>query len=313
MRTFLIFIVFLLSSSLLAADLSALYQQNKALQFTSSEIKALKKFKILLVPGVLAESFSIQGKNQIKMGFIFEDGFREQKRLLQAAELDYHYLNIDTESSPEHNAEMISAEIEKSAKPVLIYSHSKGGLDTLEVFRQRPDLMNRVYGWVSVQSPFWGSTIASMMYENKQLRETGTTLFEWMGGEARGMSSLTVEERKDIMNSDETNHLINQVRKNVKLVNFASYKSNSFGIDTPLEIFRNISVKHDGASDGVVSVKSALMNHHGYAVDFVIEDGVDHLMTMTKYRPDKLDLLNWKRNRYSPSEHTVGLLKLFLK
>lgn len=294
-----------------ASDLSSVYfSKFKDATFSDGELQEIKKYKVLLVPGVLAESFDSQSGNQIKVGFIFEDAFLEQKKMLKENKIDFSFLSIDTESPVEVNALSIISEIEKSDRPVLIYSHSKGGLDTLESLRLRPDLIKKVRGWVSVQSPFWGSEVASLMYDNDFLRQTGKSLFEWMGGSAKGMESLTLKERTRYMDSIEVKNTISKLGN--RFLNYASFKPNAFGVDTPLEIFRNITQDIAGNNDGVVSLKSALMKEHGMNVNYVLEKNVDHLMTMTKYRPDKLDFFQKYRSKYDQQKNTMALLKMLL-
>lgn len=308
---FLLGLILLTLNLAWATDLSSLYfSKFKEAEFSPNELKELKKYKVLLVPGVLAESFDSQSGNQIKVGFIFEDAFREQKKLLTDNKIDFTFVSIDTESPPEVNSLVLINEIEKSEKPVLIYSHSKGGLDTLEALRLRPALIAKVHGWVSVQSPFWGSEVASLMYDNQFLRQSGKSLFEWMGGSAKGMESLTITERSLYMNSPEIKETIKKLGS--KFINYASFKPNAFGVDTPLEIFRNITQDIAGNNDGVVSLKSALMKEHGMNVNYVIEKNVDHLMTMTKYRADKLDFIQKYRARYDQQKNTMALLKMLL-
>lgn len=300
-------------SGVMASDLSAVYaskMQEKS--FSSTELSKLKNLKVLIVPGVLAESFNSNSGNQIKVGFIFEEGFREQKKLLEKNKISYEYLNFDTESPPEVNAKAIIRAIEFSFVPVVIYSHSKGGLDTLEAFRQRPDLLPKIHGWVSVQSPFWGAPVASLMYDNTLLKDSGKTLFEWMGGDVGGMSALTINERQGYMDSQEIKNLIGVINKKIRFLNYGSFKPNSFGIDTPLELFRNLTTSRAGDNDGVVPLSSALMHSHGYDVNFAIESGVDHLMPMTKYRPDKIDIFHMSRSQYDQQTHTMSLIKMVL-
>lgn len=310
MRLLTILILFTICLSTYARDLSERYLQLKSTKLSTPEINQLKKFKILIVPGVLAESFLRDGKNKISVGFIFEEGFSEQISALKETGLDFEFLDFDTENSPAENAKEIIKAIEASAKPVLIYSHSKGGLDTLEAFHQRPDLISKVKGWATVQSPLWGSKIASLMYDNRPIKSIGTSLFEWMGGEPGGFSALTIEERAEVMNTDEVKRLLLELTKKMKVLNYASFKSNRFGIDTPLELFRNIALDLEGKNDGVVSIQSALMSAQGYPVDSIVESDVDHLMTMTRYRPDEWDLLNFTRKQYSQKAHTFSILKM---
>jgi triacylglycerol lipase len=312
MRLIIALILLSLTFSTFAHDLSERYLLLKKSKLTSAEIKELKKHKIILVPGVLAESFS-KGKNKLSVEYIFEEGFSEQISAFNESGLDFQFLDFDTEKSPAENAKEIISALEAADKPVLLYSHSKGGLDTLEAFRQRPDLVKKISGWVTVQSPLWGSKIASLMFENKPIKTVGTSLFEWMGGDVGGFSSLTIEEREQVMNSADVKNLLLTLPKKMRILNYASFKENRLGVDSPLEIFRNIDQNLEGWNDGVVSVNSALMSQHGYAVDSIVESDVDHLMTMTKYRPDSWDLLNWTRKEYSQKAHTIALLRLLLE
>ena len=311
---FLWITLLLLSSSLVMAnDLSSQYRdKTKETSFSEAELTKLKSLKVLLIPGVLAESFDSKSGNQIKVGFIFEAGFREQKKLLEKNKINYEYLNFDTESPPAVNARAIITAIQNSLVPVVIYSHSKGGLDTLEALRQRPDLLPKIHGWVSVQTPFWGSPVAEFMYDNSLLQNSGKTLFEWMGGEVGGISALTINERQGYMESEEIKNLIGKINQQTRFLNFGTFKSNVFGIDTPLELFRNLSQPRSGNNDGVVPLTSALMHSHGYDVNYIIEEGVDHLMPMTKYRPDKVDFFHSSRAKYDQQTHTMSLIKMLL-
>lgn len=285
-------------------DLSSRYLEEKNKSQVSVQVGEFKPFKVLIVPGVLAESFISESDNQIKLKVFFEEGFREQIEFLEDTKIDFEFLKLETENSPVQNAQSIISAILNSTKPVLIYSHSKGGLDTLEAFRQRPDLLDKVHGWVSVQSPFWGAAVASGFDDNFVLRDSAKNLFKWMGGSAAGMKSLTINERMTYMQSSETTDLIKTIRQKIQMINYASIKKNTFGIDTPLELFRNFTNKKQGPNDGVVALSSALMKEHGHEIDFIIESDVDHLMTMTRYRLDRVD--------YNQRAHTLALLKLLL-
>jgi len=280
-------------------DLTESYLRGKNVTLLS-QVRALQKFKVLIVPGVLAESFLRNSDNQIKLDALFSDAFKEQILLMEKLKIDYEFIKLETENSPEVNAHVISDAILKSTRPVLIYSHSKGGLDTLEAIRQNPDLLSRIHGWASIQSPFYGSPVASGFNNNDVLKQTGDSLFELMGGTASGMSSLTMEERTEYMNQKDVRDLIQTIKTKIHFINYASFKTNTLGVDTPLELFRNYTEEKAGMNDGVVPLRSALLPD----VDFIIESEVDHLMTMTHY------YLNLKD--YNQKAHTMSVLKLLL-
>lgn len=284
-------------------DLSELYLKRKNLTLLS-EVRAIQKYKVIIVPGVLAQSFISDSSNQIKLNFLFEDGFKEQIALLTRLKIDYEFLNLETENSPEKNAADIISAIENSEKPVLIYSHSKGGIDTLEAIRQKPSILSKIHGWASIQSPFWGAPVASEFNNNNLLKNAGDSLFRWMGGDAKGMSSLTIEERNTYMERSDIKNLLVLINQKINFLNYASFKTNTLGIDTPLELFRNYTDEKSGVNDGVVPLTSALMKEHGLDVNFIIESEVDHLMTMTRYRLDNVN--------FNQKAHTIAVLKLLL-
>lgn len=297
------FILFLCSQFAFGADLTSSYMRGKSLNLPS-EICVLKNFKVLIIPGVLAESFISASNNQIKLNFLFEEGFKEQISTLKENGIDFEFISLETENTPLKNTPNIIKAIENSDKSVLIYSHSKGGLDTLEALRQRPDLISKIHGWASIQSPFFGAPIASQFTNDLFLNQSTELIFSWMGGDKKGLDSLSLDERKNYMNNSEINILLETINKKIKFINYASFKTNTFGIDTPLELFRNFTDSVEGQNDGVVSTKSALLKEHGFKIDFILEEEVDHLMTMTKYR---LQDVNFNQNA-----HTISILKLLL-
>lgn len=302
MKFFLL--VLLVMHSAWSKDLTDAYMKGKSVTLLS-QVRAIQNFKVLIIPGVLAESFLNSSDNQIKLTPFFSDAFKEQVSLLERLKIDHEFLQLETENPPEFNARMIIEAVERSSKPVLIYSHSKGGLDTLEAIRQKPSLLDKIHGWASIQSPFWGSPVASGFNNNDILKETGESLFELMGGNESGMNSLTIEKRADYMNQAEIKSIIGLINSRIRFLNFASVKANLPGPDTPLELFRNYTGEKAGANDGVVPLSSALMMRHGHDVHYIIEADVDHLMTMTHYY---LGL-----NNYNPKSHTISILKLLVK
>lgn len=301
---FILTILLFLVQAAWSKDLTETYMKGKSVTLLS-QVRAIQNFKVLIIPGVLAESFLNNSDNQIKLTPFFSDAFKEQISLLERLKIDHEFLQLETENPPESNAKLIIDAVERSTKPVLIYSHSKGGLDTLEAIRQRPSLLKKIHGWASIQSPFWGSPVASGLNNNDILKETGESLFELMGGNDSGMNSLTTEKREAYMNQADVKALIGLINGRINFLNFASVKFNLLGVDTPLELFRNYTDEKAGANDGVVPLSSALMMRHGHDVNYIIEADVDHLMTMTHYY---LGL-----NSYNPKSHTISILKMLIK
>jgi len=68
---------------------------------------------------------------------------------------------FDTSESVEHNAAAILGFLRSTDKKIVIVSHSKGGLDTLDALLDAPELWGKtVLGWVALQAPFHGSPLA---------------------------------------------------------------------------------------------------------------------------------------------------------
>lgn len=306
MRIFFILLILSLNAS--AKDRSDEFQT-----FMKKEkiinIKKLQKFKVLVVPGVLAESFDKTSLQPIKLNIAFEQGFADQIKVLKENNIDFEFVKFDTENSPTVNGKIIAKAIMESNKPVLIYSHSKGGLDTLEALMSNPNLMSKIKGWVSVQSPFYGSPVAELFNKESFLKSTTDNLFKWFGGSPSGFHSLTFEERVAYMESSKVQNLVEKINLEINFLNYGSIKKDILGYDSAIELFRDISQNVSGDNDGVVPIMSALMNEHGHDVNYVVENDVDHLMTMTKYKMINLTLMNSLKD-YDRKTHTLALLEM---
>lgn len=92
--------------------------------------------------------------------------FYTQMQAFEAAGIPFRNVSLvspsfDTSESVEHNARAIREAIRAADKPVIVVSHSKGGLDTLEALLAVPGFWGRnVVGWVALQAPFHGSNVA---------------------------------------------------------------------------------------------------------------------------------------------------------
>ena len=92
--------------------------------------------------------------------------FFTQMEALEAAGASYRNVSrvspsFDTSNSVENNARAIREAIRAANKPVILVTHSKGGLDTLEALLAVPGFWGRkVVGWVALQAPFHGSPVA---------------------------------------------------------------------------------------------------------------------------------------------------------
>ncbi|WP_372654682.1 hypothetical protein, partial [Halobacteriovorax sp.] len=95
-------------------------------------ISYLKSQTILLIPGVLSQSFSSISNQKIKIDYLIGDIFSDHEDWLIEQGLNYESLDIESEASPQENKEFIIQVLEDLPDDIIIFTHSKGGLDTLE-------------------------------------------------------------------------------------------------------------------------------------------------------------------------------------
>ena len=107
---------------------------------------------------------------------------------------------FNTQESFTDNARAINAVLEAhSGKKVVILSHSKGGLDTLEALLANHGVWKApVVGWVSLQAPFFGTPIADRVPD-----AFAEHLLEALGGDERALREQTVSERRRYMRENE--------------------------------------------------------------------------------------------------------------
>jgi pimeloyl-ACP methyl ester carboxylesterase len=235
----------------------------------------LKNQTVLLVPGVLSESFMSESDQKLKINFLMGEIFDDHEQWLLEEELDYEKIVLESESSPEDNADFINEVIDEIKGDIILFTHSKGGIDTFMALSKRPDLLKRVTGIITVQTPFHGSDVAEGFSKNILTKAAGGWLFNILGGSKEGMESLTNRDSKKRL--EEYENEFQHITSSVPVINFGSFKENTFGWDTPLEFLRDYTDIKVGKNDGVVPLKNAFLED-AYKVT---ESGVDHLLSVT--------------------------------
>jgi pimeloyl-ACP methyl ester carboxylesterase len=98
---------------------------------------------------------------------------------------------FNTSQSVEHNAAAILALLRHTNKKVILVTHSKGGLDTLDALLQAPQLWGKtVIGWVALQAPFGGSPLA-----DPTPAQIDELLLEALGGNSQAVEDLKTSTR----------------------------------------------------------------------------------------------------------------------
>ena len=106
---------------------------------------------------------------------------------------------FDTSQSVKHNAAAIREFLRGSDKKILIVSHSKGGLDTLDALLGAPELWGKtVVGWVALQTPFQGSPLA-----DSAPSAINDMLLGAVGGNGQSVEDLKTATRASYMKAHE--------------------------------------------------------------------------------------------------------------
>ncbi|OGR14208.1 MAG: hypothetical protein A2341_13340 [Deltaproteobacteria bacterium RIFOXYB12_FULL_58_9] len=228
-----------------------------------------------------------------RLGLYFED----QMRWLEALGVAHSVAKIESEAGAKQNAKTLSTHIELLKLPVLIFFHSKGGIDTLEMLVSRPDLRDRVAGWIAVQSPFMGSPIADLYLQSSFYRGLFGTLLGLMGGSLDSLTALSSPVRLDYYQSHATE--IARVTEQMPFVAFMSWQDDNWPWegDTPLEPYRDFMLeKMDLKNDGLVPVVSAGIP----GCDLVVIANVDHRSTVLSH-----PFVGFNRARFAESLFTM--------
>lgn len=262
-----LFIVFglLISSAVVAAsgaDLTrsyqALYKADCALR--QDQILALRKHKVLLIPGYFSN---------------FEPAhFAEHMQWFTTIGVAHEKVNVQAGQSTAVNAAIVATAIRQSTLPVILISHSKGSVDTLEALRTEPTLQPKVKGWVSLQGVFFGSPIADMLLDENFLNPLFSTLIlGFFGGTKDGAQGLTTTASSKYYQNHKT--VISAIVRDIPNIAFASALDAKPGttqttqLELPHDLMRRVGIPNDG----LVPIDSAVIP----GMNFIKVSGVDHI------------------------------------
>lgn len=229
-------------------------------------------YRILLISGFLSDFSHFANNSRLAQWVTLKNRFQDQRQFLRDQGLEYDDLDIESEASIEENALLIRDYLLETKTPIIILSHSKGSLDSLEAFIQYPEIQKKVAGWISLQTPFHGSPAADWSMENWWVREPARRLLGWFGGSIASLNELTTTHARNYLAAYEKQ--IDGVLDEIPTLCFGSYKPEIDGqLDTPLEpFFRDWLLRRGIKSDGVVPLRSSVLP----GSDYVLYEGMDH-------------------------------------
>ena len=257
----------------LTADYQRIYKASDRLMGRNEKAE-LRKYKVLLVAGFLSNNAtapaSFLGLEIRKATY-----FQTQIKILKALGVDYALTPIESEQTPEYNAGIVGHEIAISEKPVIIFCHSKGGLDTLAALIEYRGLRSKVRGVVTIQTPYFGSPVADYVLGHRALTQISSLVLEANSGTIAALRSLETGVRQKYYDSNKA--AIEEIESEIPMLSFASWE------ETPrypaaAEPFREAISKALGGfkNDGYVPLASAVLP----GTDYILAKELGHLETV---------------------------------
>lgn len=228
--------------------------------FDAVHAAVLRRHKVLLVSGYF--------------GDVDPAYFADQLRWLASLGVERERVAVRSRQSPAINAPIVAAAIRASAKPVLLITHSKGSVDTLEALRADPSLRAKVKGWISLQGAFLGTPLADWLLDGSLIDPVAAiVILQFLGGTSESAQGLTTTASRAWYREHAAE--IDALLKEVPAVAFASALEGTPGARarTLLEIPRALMSRQGIASDGLVPVDAEVLP----GMDFVKVAGVDHI------------------------------------
>ena len=264
-------------------------------KFTATEIADLKAhYKILFVPGFLNDALIDFGKEVA--GFVNLGGyFDDQKTWLgdAAVGIPFEQVHVLPAATVEDNAKTVAKAINDSDRDVILITHSKGSVDSLDALLNQGANVKKVKGWISIQGAFFGSPVADFVMEQKKLRNlAGFILRSMENGTLQSLESLVQQTRRDYYNQNKTQ--IDAIVAAVPTLSFGSWMTkdtwNIGGIAMP-------HPKDESGlnCDGLVPWGNAILPN----TDFVTLPDIDHAVTVMNCYLIKFDRVKFTKTLLS--------------
>ena len=228
--------------------------------FGSSHVEVLRRHKVLLVAGYF--------------GDFDPNYFADQLKWLASMGVEREKVAVKSRQSVPINAPIIATAIRDSLKPVILITHSKGSVDSLEALRAEPSLRTKVKGWISLQGAFFGSPVADMLLDGSQLDPlVAVLILGYLGSTKESAQGLTTSASLTYYRNHKA--VIDQVVREVPAIAFASALDTAPGTrpNTTLEIPHELMARRGIRNDGLVPLDAAVLP----GMDFVKVSGVDHI------------------------------------
>ncbi|MBF0362385.1 MAG: hypothetical protein HQK49_15315 [Oligoflexia bacterium] len=182
----------------------------------ASELKIEFPYKVIMVRGLFTKLYVDIAKiagTAISLPDGYVDSFYDLKNWLTSLGIENTILPTNTQVGSIVNAEELRDAILTSNKPVLLISHSKGGVDTIYALVNYPEIREKVVGWVSIQSLFYGTKLIDYIVNNPLFSKIISERILEYGGDPKSLYDITSLQTKKFMetNSKEINDILNKI------------------------------------------------------------------------------------------------------
>jgi hypothetical protein len=256
-------------SSAQGRDLTEAFQSAHYAAGEQQLVERLRAYHVVFVPGFLS-NLQLKPEWIVKKFVRVREHFTDQMAWLKKNGISHHRMVSNTELSPLVNGGELAMYLKTVERPVLLVTHSKGGLDALHGLVGWKSVRSKVAGWLALQAPFLGSPIADEVVTHWPWRDLSFTALGIAGGSQESLLSLTTKSAQRYLadNAEEVEAVVDEI----PVLCVGSHKPNLPGRDTNLEGWRNYMLKKGLPNDGLVPEKNAVLP----GADYVFLEGVDH-------------------------------------
>lgn len=294
----MIFTLFISSSALavnLSADFEKFYLSNYSLP--ENVLNKLKKTKIIFIPGILAETFQQDERSIVNLSLITKEYFGTHiDHLKNHYNLDASRLKTSSKRVEVTKLNILKAlwQAKMENKKIIFVAHSLGGVALTDLLLKN-SFKNVVQGIIYLQTPFWGSPMASVYDDNTyHIKKLLRPLLPFFNTSEKVIAYLRVDNRTTFM--QQNMHRFERLRKKYPILSVVSKANKSLTLFEAavnimeygcLAVIRNRCITNTvyygqkDFSDGMVPLFSGVFPNSNY----VLLKNVDHGETVVNMGP----------------------------
>jgi predicted alpha/beta hydrolase family esterase len=301
----LLVLVLFTSSYLIASDQSKnyneIYKQNVILR--STDLASLKNTEIVLIPGIVSESFIWSDhRGSLDFSILFKDYFGAQLSHYKKLGVSVTRLKGSSKSVQETVAQIEEKikELSSKNKKAIFVTHSLGGLALLDwMMEQDKGTLETIRSIVFLQAPFYGSPVATVYFQNSYYARTILgPITPFINTSEETIKYLSVEKRQKTMADYESR--LDEVFEGISVLTMSGVSLNAPSLFLPslniighgcvTFLFGNCRTRKifEGPlddSDGMVPFNNSKLENY----DFVRIENVDHGETVLQMPFNNID------------------------